>query len=851
MTQIFSNRRLFSLIILLIVSNLIITGVSILIIYKKAISAIEVTLIDNVERKKSIVTVLKDQGKNESEIIQFIKAMRDKRQNIGRSGEFVIAYQSGDSINFLLNLGTGSPININHAKGHAVPMRMALAGKSGFIKAKDYKGINVFAAYTYVPEFRWGIVAKIPTSEVNQPYYNAIIIAFLFSVLFISFCIILFVKISKPLLQTFIESEAHYRSLFKSNQACMLLINPLNGNIADVSKGACLYYGYDYNTMVSMNISGINALPPEQVKKQQNKVQLFFKHKLANGALRDVEVLTGSIILKKETFLYSVIIDITERKLAEEAMRLSEERLRLVSDSSNDFIYSYDLQGRFTSVNRTFEKFIRISADKVIGKTNRELGFHEPRSRQLAELHKQVLGSNNTVSGETSIQMPDSTIRHFEITLNPLHNLKGKIIGVGGTSHDITLRKETELLLEDRNCEIEAQNEELSQINDELIFAKEKAVESDRFKTAFLQNMSHEIRTPMTAIIGFSEFLVQNYNNKSNLEKFSEIINRRCHDLLKIINDILDIAKIESGKLPVNIEKCNINAVFDELRLFFTEHQKKLNKQHIAFNLKTTCDPSYLNIEIDDVKLKQIFINLLSNAFKFTDSGTIEGGCMMDTHNNLLFYVSDTGFGIPPEKQKFVFERFMQLNQKPNRLFGGTGLGLSIVKGLVDLLDGKIWMESELNKGTTFYFTLSYKLVDAKDMKTKKVKSVKDFIYTNTTVLIVEDDVNNAEYLKLILTAVGLTTMHSFTGKEAITMSTSQNIDIVLMDINLPDMTGFEAIKEIKQYKPDLKIIAQTAYASTEDQQKVIEAGCVDYISKPYNRNLLLSMIGKHLMNHN
>ena len=259
------------------------------------------------------------------------------------------------------------------------------------------------------------------------------------------------------------------------------------------------------------------------------------------------------------------------------------------------------------------------------------------------------------------------------------------------------------------NEELTESNSRIQKINEELNIAKEHAEESDRLKTAFLQNMSHEIRTPMNAIMGFSGLLKNEFDDKAKLDNYANIIKQRCNDLLEIINDILDIAKIESGQLSVTIEECSLNELFEELSAFFIEYQNRINKPCIKFNLQATCDPSNSIILSDKIKLKQIFINLISNAFKFTKSGQIEGGCKLDKNHNLLFYVSDTGIGIPLDKQQQVFERFIQLHQGPDYNIGGTGLGLSIVKGLIQLLGGEIFLQSEPGKGTTFSFTIKYK----------------------------------------------------------------------------------------------------------------------------------------------
>jgi signal transduction histidine kinase/CheY-like chemotaxis protein len=387
------------------------------------------------------------------------------------------------------------------------------------------------------------------------------------------------------------------------------------------------------------------------------------------------------------------------------------------------------------------------------------------------------------------------------------------------------------------------------QSEENLLKAKDKAEENDRLKTAFLHNISHEIRTPMNAIIGFSELLVENYNNKPKLEKYSEIIIQRCEDLLVIINGILDIAKIESGQFPVNIEECNLDKLFEELTMFFNEYQKRIEKQEINFKLQAICNQSENVIITDKVKLKQIFINLINNAFKFTDKGKIEGGCKLDKNNKLLFYVSDTGIGIPAEKQKQIFERFYQIPiTRIDRLNEGNGLGLSIVKGFIELLGGEIWLESEVGVGTTIYFLIQYKT--SQIIQHEPLINVAPVVYhfQNKTILIVEDDLYNADYIKEILSATGINILHTRYGNEAIQIAESQNPDLILMDILLPDISGYEATQKIKQHNPNIKIIVQTAYAAQEDKQDAIDAGCVDYISKPLKRNILLSMLSKYLL---
>ncbi len=383
----------------------------------------------------------------------------------------------------------------------------------------------------------------------------------------------------------------------------------------------------------------------------------------------------------------------------------------------------------------------------------------------------------------------------------------------------------------------------------DLKIAKEKAQECDRLKTAFLNNMSHEIRTPLNAIKGFSSLLVENHMDKAKLEKYSKIIDQRSNDLLEIINDLLDIAKIESGQLPIYMGNCNIDELFKELSSQFIEYKKNNSKQHIQFRLKVNCNLENLNIITDKGKLKQIFVNLITNAFKFIIKGQVTVGCNL-TDNKLMFYVSDTGIGITPDQQNKCFERFVQLKHNENLSVGGTGLGLAITKELVEMLGGEIFLESEPGKGSTFSFTCPYRISNPKPKIGSVMNQSNDLIFHNKTILVVEDDTYSADYIREIISNKGSKILSASTGKKAIELVTNHSIDLVLMDIALPDIDGYEVSSQIRQIQPGIKIIVQTAYASEADRQKALEFYLNDYISKPIQTEMLLSMIKKHLIEY-
>lgn len=243
---------------------------------------------------------------------------------------------------------------------------------------------------------------------------------------------------------------------------------------------------------------------------------------------------------------------------------------------------------------------------------------------------------------------------------------------------------------------------------EELEKSKIRAEESDRLKSAFLANISHEIRTPMNAIMGFSQILPEQFDNKEQLKECTDIITDRCQDLLDIVNSMIDMSRINSGNLQIQSKSCDLDALFDELRNQFEKIRLHSGKENIEFNIHSIADIKRTVIVTDYSKLKEIFVHLLSNAFKFTKEGKINAGCFEDDNGGIVFFVSDTGKGIPKDQQTKIFDYFTRLNIELTDNIRGTGLGLAIVKGLIDLLEGKIWLESEPGKGSSFYFTVPY-----------------------------------------------------------------------------------------------------------------------------------------------
>lgn len=391
----------------------------------------------------------------------------------------------------------------------------------------------------------------------------------------------------------------------------------------------------------------------------------------------------------------------------------------------------------------------------------------------------------------------------------------------------------------DLTRELTKTNELLADSNDKIALEKEHAEESDRLKSAFLANMSHEIRTPLNAILGFSDLLSDQDISKEQHKNFTEIIRSSGDQLLLIVEDILDISKIESNQIKLFYKQVNLTQLMKEVRnISFNLIEKK--QKNIRSELQMEESLEDVSIYTDEVRLKQIIQNLTSNAIKFTEKGSVTLGCSLSNNKRMIqFSVKDTGIGIPATDKDRVFERFFQ--SKNVQLNAGTGLGLSISKGLVNLLGGKIWVESEPGKGSTFFFTIPNNQI-AEPVKHEEQK-IKLGNYSGKLIYIAEDNQFSFELLSEILQPCKASIKHAVNGKQLLAMIETQKPDLVLLDIRMPEMNGEEAIREIRKRHTDLPVIAQSAYALSEQQARYIELGCNATLSKPIDKLKLFQLI--------
>lgn len=378
----------------------------------------------------------------------------------------------------------------------------------------------------------------------------------------------------------------------------------------------------------------------------------------------------------------------------------------------------------------------------------------------------------------------------------------------------------------------------------DLIQAKKDAEKADMLKSIVIANMSHEIRTPMNGIIGFVDLLKHREFKQEQKNKYFEIIESRAHYLLNLLNDIIDLSRLEAGQLKVDFDVIDVHKIFSELYEIYSAQIKKSGKNII---LKQERPIDELSLITDSVKFQQIIINLLSNSLKFTEEGKIVFGYKIENHS-LVFYVKDTGIGIPNNEKDLIFERFKRVSSVKQKNIEGTGLGLSISKGLIELLGGKIWFESICGKGSVFYFSLPYREVEPIKTLDSYINTESDMTisWKDKVILVVEDDDISTEFLNEVLTPTGVKVFFASNGEDAVELCRNQHIDIILMDIRLPAMNGHAALLEIKKFNKDVVIIAQTAFAMSGDKEKYISMGFDGYISKPIYPRDLIEILSKH-----
>jgi PAS domain S-box-containing protein len=650
------------------------------------------------------------------------------------------------------------------------------------------------------------------------------------------------------------QNEERYKILFSNiNDAVFVhefTDDGLPGKFFEVNDIACKRLGYTREELLTMSPKDIDApegyaLVPEMMKNLQLQKHTVWEgiHVTKTGVKIPVEISNHLFSMEGKPVILATVRDITERKRSEELLRKSEEKYRKIFENIQDIFYQADTEGTITDISPSIERYSGYKPEELIGMKIEDVYLNPADRNDLL----QILLSKGQIE-DYIIKLRTKDLREVFVSAN-IHLLfgpDGKPTGVEGSLRDVSERITAQEKVEASEKLLRRQNEEYIILNEEIRIAKEKAEESDRLKSAFLANMSHEIRTPMNGIVGFSTMLADPKLLKETRDAYLKIVNSSCDQLLHIVNDIIDISKIEAGQIDLSETSFDLRELFGEISSFYSTTAREKGVELIIKPFSGTLSEKY-HIISDRTKLRQVLDNLLSNAVKFTESGKITIKCEL-VNNSLQFEIEDTGIGIPPELREVVFERFRQVETSYTKKYGGTGLGLSITKAYVEKIGGEIWLSSELGKGSTFSFRIPYKPVVEGEISEETVlkPSQNNHIKENLTVLIVEDEEINWMFLNEILKKK-VTTIHAVNGKSAIEhLQKHPEISIVLMDIKLPDINGLDLTKMIKTINSEIVVIAQTAFALAGDREKAIEAGCNDYITKPVKREDLLNLISMY-----
>ncbi|RUT73490.1 PAS domain-containing hybrid sensor histidine kinase/response regulator [Ancylomarina longa] len=642
------------------------------------------------------------------------------------------------------------------------------------------------------------------------------------------------IKRRKQVEYALLMSESKYNIAFQSSPDAILLSHIDDDKIISINKSFIKLFGYSKKELIDNYPDKIQLWENSEEKRKFTKdiktnesIENFETSIIAKDGTKVDVLLSASIIRIEETppILFIITKDITELKNTQEKLILAkdkaeenEKKFKDLVENTSEWIWSINTNGIFTYSNPVIEKILGYSPSFIMGKSC--YSFLSPDEKIIEPMVQEyALKKKGWSNWEIKWKHKDGSFRYLLSNSIPVLNKDGELISFRGIDSDITDRKIA---------------------NDQLIALKEKAEESDALKTKFLRNMSHEIRTPLNGILGFSELVS---NPKIDMEKklyYLDIIKSCGRQLLHIIDEILEISELETHQSPVFEKQVCLNELLDEL---FQDFNPRATQKKLLVHLKKEMGDRESTIITDDIKLSKILNSLLENALKFTKNGSIEFGYRLTTSTEpkkLQIYVKDTGSGIDSKKQKLIFERFSQAESELSSGFGGLGLGLSLAKEITELLGGEISLDSTLGEGTNFIITLPFKPCFVKEDQKKEI--------SNKIILVAEDEEMNFLYIETALTEkLNCKIIHAKNGVDAIALCKKHSIDLILMDLKMPVLNGFDATKQIKEFLPDIPIIAQTAYSTKKDIEKALAMGCDDFISKPIAINHLQSVIEKHI----
>lgn len=545
----------------------------------------------------------------------------------------------------------------------------------------------------------------------------------------------------------------------------------------------------------------------------------FYEKAASESTLID----TSSLYFKEFKKLGELANDmIVKRQNTELQLNIETAYFEQLFENSPEAIAITDNESKVIKINKQFTELFGYTYEDIKGVFIDSL-LSDSMKQEEANSLNQMASKGQFYEIETIRKCKNGEVIDVSIMGNPII-MDGKTIAIFGIYRNITHKIEYEKHLTE---------------------AKNKAEESDKLKSAFLANMSHEIRTPMNHILGFTDIITTRQLDERDKQEYAALIKQSGTNLLQLINNIVDLSKIESHQIKLNRQLISVNNIMGALYEKFYTMKNTNGKNHIILKVQKALSDKDSIIFTDPQRLEQLLGNIIENAIKFTMEGEVNFGYYLKDDQTIKFYVRDTGIGIPESSLKDIFKSFRQIDGSDTREYGGTGLSLTISHRLAEILDGDIRVESKENEGSCFYISLPYSC-SAMNLHVKKEKN-NPYNWKGKKILVVDDEKNNYNFFKTVIEKANAEVFWAQNGMEAVALTKELNLDVILMDIQMPVMDGYEATQKIKLLNSKIPIIAQTAYFEQENKEKVMLAGCDDYITKPISTSTLLASIHKQI----
>ncbi|WP_321306138.1 PAS domain S-box protein [Marinifilum fragile] len=632
------------------------------------------------------------------------------------------------------------------------------------------------------------------------------------------------------------STEEKYSRLYGSMSDAYVVMD-IEYNILEGNKALQDVLGYSEKDLLSTNFKNITPQKWIHIDEQiiNNEVlingssQVYEKECIKkDGSIVPVELRVHLMKDEQDEIVgyWAILRDISIRKNALKQIDNERARLETILETVPEMIWLKNTEGEYLACNNNFAEFIGVKEEELIGKSDFEIDINPEMAEFYFKKDLEVIKSANTirfVNWAKSVNTDEEVLT--ETIKTPMYDSIGNITGVLGVSRDIS---------------------EIKKAEEELRKAKEKAEESDKLKSIFLANMSHEIRTPMNAIMGFSELLIDSEIKEVERMQYVNIIQQSGNRLVQIIDDIVDLSKLEMSQITLKNADFYLFSLMKESLEIHKNRDLIKSKPNLELAVKSSPEIECLKLHSDSTRIQQILDNLIENSIKFSESGRVEIGCKMIESNDQEFveiYVKDDGIGIPKNRQGVIFERFRQGDEE--HFIEGAGLGLSISRGLVELLGGTIRFESEVGIGSTFYFTIPvgksklFNLHDGTENKKERIGSKK--------VLIAENDYNSFLYVKKLFEDLDVEVSFAENSVEMLDKLKQLSPDLLIMDLNIPGRDSMKCIDEIKKSEIATKIIVQSSYVFKEEEEKCMKASCDGYLTKPFSKEELFVQVRKAL----